>query len=100
MAARERYSVEQIIAKLVEAEKLQGQGLTIPQACKRLQISDQTSTAVLIEASACAHRSNMRKTVERVRSESPLPHRKWTSRSPSRVSRSEKRRTLLGEPPY
>ncbi len=42
MAARERYSVEQIIAKLVEAEKLQGQGLTIPQACKRLQISDQT----------------------------------------------------------
>jgi hypothetical protein len=26
--------VEQIIAKLREAEKLQGQGLTIPQACK------------------------------------------------------------------
>jgi putative transposase len=41
MAARKRYSVEQIIAKLREAEKLQGQGLTIPQACKRLQISDQ-----------------------------------------------------------
>jgi transposase len=34
--------VEQIIAKLREAEKLQGQGFTIPQACKRLQISDQT----------------------------------------------------------
>jgi putative transposase len=37
-----RYSVEQIVAKLQEAEKLQGQGLTIPQACKRLGISDQT----------------------------------------------------------
>lgn len=37
-----RYSVEQIVAKLREAEKLQGEGLTIPQACKRLGISDQT----------------------------------------------------------
>jgi putative transposase len=37
-----RYSVEQIVAKLREAEKLQGQGLTIAQVCKRLGISDQT----------------------------------------------------------
>src|SRR5256886_14789658 len=37
-----RYSVEQIVAKLREAEKLQAQGLTIPQASKRLGISDQT----------------------------------------------------------
>ena len=37
-----RYSAEQIVAKLREAEKLQAQGLTIPQACKRLGISDQT----------------------------------------------------------
>lgn len=37
-----RYSVEQIIAKLREAEKLQAQGMTIAQVCKRLQISDQT----------------------------------------------------------
>lgn len=37
-----RFSVEQIVAKLREAEKLQSQGLTIPQACKRLGISDQT----------------------------------------------------------
>jgi transposase-like protein len=37
-----RYSVEQIVAQLREAEKLQGQGLTIPQTCKRLGISDQT----------------------------------------------------------
>ena len=40
--ASKRYSVEQIVAKLREAEKLQGQGLTIPQTCKRLGISDQT----------------------------------------------------------
>lgn len=32
MAAAKRYRVEQIIAKLREAEKLQAQGLTIPQA--------------------------------------------------------------------
>lgn len=37
-----RYSVEQIVAKLREAERLQGQGMTIPQVCKRLSISDQT----------------------------------------------------------
>jgi putative transposase len=32
MPAR-RYGVEQIVAKLREAEKLQGQGLTIPPSC-------------------------------------------------------------------
>jgi len=37
-----RFSVEQIVAKLREAERLQGQGLSIPAACKKLQISDQT----------------------------------------------------------
>ena len=37
-----RYSVEQIVAKLREAEKLQGQGATIPQVCKRLGVSEQT----------------------------------------------------------
>jgi putative transposase len=40
--AQKRYSAEQIVAKLREAEKLQGQGMTIPQSCKRLGISDQT----------------------------------------------------------
>jgi putative transposase len=39
---RKRFTVEQIIAKLREMEKLQSQGLSIPAACKRLQISDQT----------------------------------------------------------
>ena len=34
--------MEQIVAKLREQEKLQGQGLTISQACKRIGISDQT----------------------------------------------------------
>ena len=37
-----RFSVEQIVAKLREAERHQAQGLTIPQTCKRLGISDQT----------------------------------------------------------
>lgn len=37
-----RFSVEQIVAKLREAERLQGQGMTIPQVCKRLGVSEQT----------------------------------------------------------
>lgn len=37
-----RYTAEQIVAKLREAERLQGQGQTIPQVCKRLKISEQT----------------------------------------------------------
>jgi len=41
MPAR-KYSVEQIIAKLREMERLQGEGLSIPAACKRIGISDQT----------------------------------------------------------
>ena len=39
---RKRYSVERIVAKLREAEKLEAQGLTVAQRCKRLGISDQT----------------------------------------------------------
>lgn len=42
MAAAKKYSVEQIVAKLREHEKLQAQGLTVVQACKRIGISDQT----------------------------------------------------------
>jgi transposase-like protein len=37
-----RFSVEQIVAKLREAERLQGQGQTIRQVCKRLGVSEQT----------------------------------------------------------
>lgn len=40
--ARKRYSVEQIVAKLREAERLEVQGYTVAQRCKRLGISDQT----------------------------------------------------------
>jgi len=36
------HSPEQIVAKLRQAEKLQGQGMTIPQACKKLSITEQT----------------------------------------------------------
>ena len=37
-----KYTPEQIVAKLREHEKLRGQGLTIPQACKKIGVSDQT----------------------------------------------------------
>jgi putative transposase len=37
-----RYSTEQIVAKLREAERLQGQGMTIPGVCKKLGVSEQT----------------------------------------------------------
>ena len=37
-----KYSVEQIVAKLREHEKLQGQGMTVVQACKRIGVSDTT----------------------------------------------------------
>jgi putative transposase len=37
-----RYSTEQIVAKLREAEKLQAQGQTIPHVCKKLGVSEQT----------------------------------------------------------
>ena len=38
MAAVKRLSPEQIVAKLRDAAKLQGQGATIPQVCKRLGV--------------------------------------------------------------
>jgi transposase len=40
--AVKKYTVEQIIGKLREIEKLQGQGMSIPAAAKRVGISDQT----------------------------------------------------------
>lgn len=42
MAAAKRYTAEQIVAKLREAEKLQAQGTTIPGVCKKLGVSEQT----------------------------------------------------------
>lgn len=40
--SRKRYSSEQIILKLREAEVLLSQGQTVQQACKTLEISEQT----------------------------------------------------------
>jgi transposase-like protein len=40
--AVKKYSVEQIIAKLREIEKLTAQGMTIPLAAKKMGITDQT----------------------------------------------------------
>ena len=42
MAAAKRLTPEQIVARLRDAEKLQGQGQTIPQVCKKLGVSEQT----------------------------------------------------------
>ncbi len=39
---RKRYSSEQIMLKLREAEVLLSQGQTLQQACKTLEISEQT----------------------------------------------------------
>ena len=39
---KKRHTVEQIISKLREAEVALGKGQTIPQVCKKLQITDQT----------------------------------------------------------
>ena len=40
--ARTRHSSEQIIAKLREAEVLLGQGVKMPEVCKRLGVAEQT----------------------------------------------------------
>jgi putative transposase len=42
MAAGKRLTPEQIVARLRDAEKLQAQGSTIPQVCKKLGVSEQT----------------------------------------------------------
>jgi putative transposase len=42
MARAKRFSAEQIVAKLREAEALQGRGATVPAVCKKLGISEQT----------------------------------------------------------
>ena len=39
---RKRYTVEQIIRKLREAEVELGRGLKTPQVCRKLGISEQT----------------------------------------------------------
>ncbi len=41
--ARKRYTAEQIITKLREAEVELAKGQTTPQVCKKLGISDQTN---------------------------------------------------------
>ncbi len=40
--ARKKYTAEQIITKLREAEVELAKGLTTPQVCKKLGVSDQT----------------------------------------------------------
>lgn len=40
--ARKKHTAEQIIAKLREAEVLQANGLTMPEICKQIGVTDQT----------------------------------------------------------
>jgi putative transposase len=40
--ARKRFTAEQIIHKLREGDVLLGQGLRVPEACRRLGVSDKT----------------------------------------------------------
>ncbi len=40
--SRKRYNAEQIIPKLREAEVLLSQGQSVPEACKKIEISEQT----------------------------------------------------------
>ena len=42
MATRKHYTAEQIIIKLREAEVLLGQGKNVKEACRALEISEQT----------------------------------------------------------
>jgi transposase-like protein len=42
LGVEKRLSREEIVAKLREAERLQGQGATIPQVCKKLGYAVQT----------------------------------------------------------
>ena len=39
---KKRHSVEQIVAKLRQADVDLGKGLTVPEVCKQLDISQQT----------------------------------------------------------
>jgi transposase-like protein len=39
---RKRYSVEQVMAKLREAEVLLARGATTPEMCRKIGVSDQT----------------------------------------------------------
>ena len=43
--AKRKYSSEEIIHKLREADVLLGQGKTILEACKQLGVTDQTPTS-------------------------------------------------------
>jgi putative transposase len=42
MVAAKRFTTEQIVAKLREAEKMQAQGVTVPALCKKIGVSEQT----------------------------------------------------------
>jgi transposase InsO family protein len=59
--ARKRYTPETIIRKLREAEILQGQGMTIVQAVKKLGVSEQTLTTAVLRLAAQYGRDGYRR---------------------------------------
>lgn len=55
-----RFTVEQIVAKLREAERLQGQGMTVPQVSERLGVSEQAlDISMLKDGSTPAWRTHI-----------------------------------------
>ena len=52
--ARKRYSAEQIINHLREAEILLAKGKTVAQVCRQLEVTENTSTAGRRSTAACA----------------------------------------------
>jgi hypothetical protein len=52
--ARRRFTVEQIIGKLREAEVAIGKGLTVPQASRQIGVTEQAYTGGGRSTAACA----------------------------------------------
>jgi hypothetical protein len=55
---RKRYSVEQIMSKLREAEVELSRGATTPEACRKIGVSTQTFFAAFLFAASQAANSN------------------------------------------
>jgi putative transposase len=78
-----KHSVEQIIAKLREIEKLTAQGMLIPLAAKTVGVTDQTFYRWRIRYGALKEEEAKRLQLleqENARLSASSPTRRWTSR--------------------
>jgi hypothetical protein len=73
-----KYSVEQIVARLIEAERLQGQELSIAQVCKRL--GDLRSDLVPVAAEDGALKEDEAQTLKAWSRRTPGLRRSWPIR--------------------